>query len=109
MLIKLPLFFIVGVVECFGQCLNIKFIQRSKYLLSFISAFINILIWAFVLSAIVENIHESYLVIISYAFGYALGDVCAIKFDGYLEKLAKLRGFKLRKKKRKCQRMRKKK
>ena len=94
------LFFILGVIECFGTTLNTKFVQRDKKSLSFITSFINILVWAFILTSLIESMGKSWDLVVIYALGYALGDVLGIIFENYLEKLAKLRGFKIRRKRR---------
>ena len=107
MILQATIFFIVGIIECFGVSLNTKLVQRNKYFPSFLTSFVNIVIWAYVISAIIENIDKGPYIVILYALGYGIGDVLGIKFDNYLEKLAKLKGLKIRKKKR-CIRKRKK-
>jgi uncharacterized protein YebE (UPF0316 family) len=99
MIFQYLLFLVLGVVECFGTTLNTKFVQRDKKLPSFITSFINILVWAFVLSTLIESMGKSWDLIIVYGLGYASGDVLGIMFENYLEKLAKLKGFWLKKKK----------
>lgn len=86
------LFFAIGFIEDFITSLNSKFRQHSRKALSFVTAFINILIWYFILQSILEG-GLSKIVILFYATGWALGDVEAIKFANYLEKLVKKRGF----------------
>lgn len=95
----------LGVIECFLQSLNTKLLQRNHKTGCFIISFINIMIWFFVLSTIIENINAVGLIIL-YGLGYASGDVLAIVFDKYLVKIARMKKgkfirklFKRRKKK----------
>jgi uncharacterized protein YebE (UPF0316 family) len=66
--------------------------------LCWIISFINILIWFYVISKLIENLHNIWIILI-YAIGFASGDLLAIQFDKKLELLAKMRGVKYRKKK----------
>lgn len=81
---------LLGTLECFLQSLNTKLLQRNHKIGCWIISFINILIWYYVISIIVENINALGLILL-YAFGYASGDVLAILFDKYLVKLAKMK------------------
>lgn len=92
--------FFVGIIECFLSALHTKFLQKSKKLFCFIVSFLNILIWWYVLRIMVENLTNIYMIIV-YGIGYASGNICALLFDGYLDKLAKIKGFKIKKRKRK--------
>jgi len=96
MIIKCIIYFIVGIVESFGVSLNTKFIQRNKKLYSFVISFVNILIWGYVLLGFIEGI--GHYILFFYALGFGTGDVLAITFDNYLEKLAKIKGLSFKKK-----------
>ena len=71
--------------------------MRDCKLLCFGVSFVSIIIWYYVIATIVENLGDI-MIIISYALGFAAGDVLAIYFDNYLEKIAKSRGLRIRKK-----------
>ena len=90
-IVKYIIYLILGLIECFGLSLNTKFRQRNKKAGAFLTSFINILIWGTVLSTFIQAISKSLLC--TYALGFAIGDVLAIIFDNYLEKLAKIRGL----------------
>lgn len=92
--------FFIGILECFGLSLNTKFLQRNKKIPSFFTSFLNILLWFIVISIAVEQLHN-WTLRISYAFGFALGDILAIYFDGYLDKIAKNYNKFIKRKKRK--------
>ena len=94
------LIILAGFFEAFGSTLNSKFRQKSMKLRTFISSIVNILVWVYIISKIVENISNIKLILV-YAISYASGDVLGLIFDQHLDKLAKLKGIKLRKKKRK--------
>jgi hypothetical protein len=64
----------------------------------FVTALINILIWYYILKAVLAG-DLSNIIIVFYAIGWGLGDVQAVTFAEYLEKIAKKRGFKRRFKK----------
>lgn len=87
--------FIVGIVENFLLALNIKFLQRNRKLHCFIVSYFGILVWYYIISTVVENLHI-FVIIHSYALGFASGDVLAIYFNQYLERIAKSKGLKLR-------------
>ncbi len=92
-ILNILLFFVIGFVECFLTSLNSKQRQYSHKLMTFVTAFINIIIWYYILKSVMEG-NLSNIVVIFYAFGWAFGDVQAIRFAHYLEKLCKKRGFK---------------
>lgn len=94
-MLNLIALFIIGIVENFLLALNIKLLQRNKKLKCFIVSFIGIIIWYYVIATVVENLFKL-IVIVSYALGFALGDVLAIQFNQYLEKVARSKGLKLR-------------
>jgi uncharacterized protein YebE (UPF0316 family) len=100
---KYLILFLVGIIEAFGTTLNSKFRQRSHKSLSFISAIVNVFVWAYIINQVVENINNFWL-IFSYAVAYASGDVLGLYFDGYLEKIAKFKGIKLLKKRKNIKR-----
>ncbi len=88
----------IGIIECFFLSLNTKFLQRSKKLPCFIVSFINVLLWFVVIGLAVENL-KNWGMKLSYALGFATGDIFAIMIDAHLEKLAKFRGIKMKKSK----------
>lgn len=90
--------FIIGAIECFLSAMNTKFLQRNKKLPCFIISYANILIWYYVLRIVIDDLTNLYIINL-YALGFALGDVLALLFDNYLDKLAKFKGLKLKKKK----------
>ena len=96
MIIKIIIYFVVGIIESFGISLNTKFIQRNKKLYAFCVSVCNILIWGFVLLSFLDGLAKYILAF--YALGYATGEVLGITFDNYLEKLAKIKGLSFKKK-----------
>jgi len=96
-MIKYLIITIIGIIEAFGSTLNSKFRQKSKKLFSFITAFVNIVIWYFIISMVIENINNAWLALV-YAISYSLGDVLGLVFDEHLERVAKIKGFKIFKK-----------
>jgi len=86
---------LVGLIEAFCSTLNSKFRQKSKRILTFVTSFINIFVWYCLLRMVIENIANINLAIV-YGIAYALGDVLGLLFDTYLEKIAKFRGIKYR-------------
>lgn len=87
--------FIIGIVENFLLALNTKFLQRNRKLYCFTTSFIYVIIWFTVIAIAVDNIHN-WIMKLSYAFGFASGDVGGIIFNNYLEKIAKSKGLKLK-------------
>ena len=90
---------LAGYWESLGGALNNKFVNKNKRLFSFITAYFNVLVWYFVLRALFSS-DKGWLIIQVYAVGYALGDVGAINFDMFLDKLAKGKGLKFHRKQR---------
>jgi len=90
--------FIIGLVECFFIALNTKFLQRSKKVPCFVVSFVSVLLWFVVIGLAVENLHNWGLRLV-YAAGFSSGDILAISLDSYLEKIAKLKGIKFKKRK----------
>lgn len=88
----------IGIIECFFLSLNTKFLQRSKKIPCFIVSFINVLLWFIVIGLAVENL-KNWGMKLSYALGFASGDIFAIAMDNYLEQIAKFRGVKIKHKK----------
>lgn len=107
MIFKYIIIAIIGLIESFGGSINMKFLQRSKKLFCFITAFFNILLWYFIISMIIEDIANIWLIFV-YATSYAFGDVLAITFDQKLEKIAKTYSVKRKRKKKLKKRSRKK-
>ena len=100
MLTAMFLVFGAGVLECFLSSLKYKFLQRNKKVLCFTTSFIFNLVYIYILAMVLKNLNCLYI-IIAYSFGYAFGDVLAILFNNYLEKVAKINGKKWRRKIRK--------
>ena len=90
--------FFLGLIECFCLALNTKFVVRNKRILSFITSFINIMIWAYIVTMTVENM-GNFFIIATYGIGFGIGDVLAIQFDKYLDIIVKLKGLKFKKRK----------
>ena len=87
---------IIGFIECFGVTLNTKFIQRNKNVLAFITSYLNVLIWVYIIETVGKL--DNRIIIHVYALAFAFATTRAIKFDNKLEKLAKMKGKKLSKK-----------
>lgn len=85
--------FSIGIIECFLISLNTKLLQKNKKILCFITSFINILVWYKVILLATDKLQSIY--ILPYALGFATGNVLAIIFDSYLDKVIQ---FKRRKK-----------
>jgi len=86
----------IGLIECFGLALNTKFLQRSKVIPCFASSFLNQILWFVVIGIAIETIHN-WPLRITYAVGFAIGDILAILLDNKLEKIARLKGLKPKK------------
>lgn len=95
MIWKVLLIFFVGLGESFLASLHLKFFQRNKKFWTFITSVINTVIWYFILASFVENLGNISLVL-AYSLAMGIGDVLAIKFDTYLDKLSKKYGIKIR-------------
>lgn len=96
-MIQYLVLFIIGLIESFGLGLNTKFLQKNKEIPCFFMSLFNQVIWYLMLRSVTENI-ENFILCSFYFVGYAFGDVVAIRFDKYLDKIARFRGFKLKKK-----------
>ena len=88
---------LVGLIEAFLSTINSKFRQKSNKIPSFITSFINVIIWYYLIGKVMENINNTTLALV-YAGSYASGDVLGLIFDDHLDKLAKFSGFKFKKK-----------
>lgn len=95
---KILSLFFVGILENFLSALRIKFLTKNKKIPLAIVDFIYNLVYVYIISLIVTNLKHFYIIVF-YSLGYVTGDLSALRFDGYLDKLAKLRGLKLKKKK----------
>lgn len=89
---------IVGLLEAFISTIYSKFRQRGKLSYTAISCIIYNVTWFYMLAKIIENI-SNWILIAVYIIFCAIGDVLGLRFDKHIEKLAKLRGIKLRKNK----------
>lgn len=97
-MIKLIIIAIVGLLESFISTIYSKFRQRGKYLFTAISCVIYNVTWFYMLAKVIENI-SNWILIAIYIIFCAIGDVLGLRFDKHLEKLAKLRGIKLKRNK----------
>lgn len=75
----LALFFVIGVVEMFIVTAWTKIVAGNQVMMSGIVTFVNVLIWFYVLEAIISNINNLPLVFL-YAFGCALGTMVGTAF-----------------------------
>jgi len=96
---KILSLFFVGILENFLSALRIKFLTKGKKLPLAMVDFVYNIIYIYIISLIVTNLTHFYIIVF-YSFGYVTGDLCALRFDAYLDKLAKLKGLKLKKQKR---------
>ncbi|MFH0806087.1 MAG: hypothetical protein V1901_04380 [Patescibacteria group bacterium] len=95
-MIDLIIIAIVGILESFISTIYSKFRQRSNYLYTAISGLIYNITWFYMLSRVIENIKNIKLIAI-YIIFCMIGDLLGLKFDIYLEKLAKFKGIKIKK------------
>lgn len=80
-----------GILECFLSSIRYKFLQKNKKVLCFSTSFIFNIVYIYVLAMVLKNLNMFYI-ILAYTLGYALGDVLAITFNAYLEKVARING-----------------
>ncbi len=84
------MFFVIGVVEMFIVALWTKTVSGSQVLASGVVTFVNILIYFWVLEAVLSSVNNTPL-IVTYALGCALGTMLASSKT--LERLMRLRTF----------------
>lgn len=71
--------FFVGVIEMIIATTWTKVVSDSQIVASGLITMVNIFIWYYVLQMIVDNINNWQLVVL-YAFGCAIGTVCATMY-----------------------------
>lgn len=85
MILKLIIYFIVGVVQDFFFTLNSRYIAEKKVWPAVAFSFLTILMSMVVLYNILNEINseQSILAIFIYSLGIALGTYLAMKFEGF--------------------------
>jgi len=91
------IFFIVGVLEMLFWALQTKSLIKDKMLHTFIFTFVSVVIWFYVVSKVAENVNNLWLMV-AYSVGCGLGACVTIKIDSYIDKIAKARLWKRKKK-----------
>ena len=81
--------FFVGIIEMIIVTAWTKTVTKTKVLASGVITVINILIWYYVLDKIVNNL-ENIWIVLSYAFGCAVGTMISTYYLGYKEKRKKV-------------------
>lgn len=89
--------FFIGLIELFFWSLQTKALVRDRILNTFIFTFISGMIWFIAVSQVAENINKI-LLMLSYSTGCGLGAILTIKLDKYIDKIAKAKLWKRRKK-----------
>lgn len=101
-IIKALILMLVGFVESFIASLNSLAVNRDKRMMAFWTQILNISIGLLTLKYLLKD-YESFLSVIPYmliyAIGMAFGDVIAINFNQFIEKVVKISLGKKRKKK----------
>jgi uncharacterized protein YebE (UPF0316 family) len=95
------LLFITGFCEETVAILYYKMAQKNyKVYCSFLSM-LRVFLWAFVIQSIFKHLDNSLFIILTYAFGGAIGDYFSLSIEPLLEKrIAKLKRKRGRRKKR---------
>lgn len=94
---KLILFlFLGGMVEDFIASISTTFLVQKKRIECAITSFLNIILYAYVISAVVDSADKFYL-IFAYASGVVVGTLLSMEFTAYLDKLARSFSFKFKK------------
>ncbi|MEK7664909.1 MAG: hypothetical protein AAB361_02085 [Patescibacteria group bacterium] len=85
MILKLAIYFIVGVVQDFFFTLNSRYVAEKKVWPAVAFSFLTILMSMVVLYNILNEINseQSILAIFIYSLGIALGTYLAMKFQGF--------------------------
>ncbi len=89
---------VVGLLESFISTVYSKFRQRGKLLYTAISCIIYNITWFYMLAKIVENI-QNWKLIAVYIIFCAAGDVLGLIFDKHIEKIARIKGIKTKRRK----------
>lgn|GEM_PF-6775519 len=100
------LFFAVGFLEMLFWSLQTKSLVKDRILNTSIFTGISVLIWYYVVDNIAKNM-GSWSLMVAYVVGCILGNIVTIKLDSYIDKLARVRLWK-KKKKRKQRTLKKK-
>jgi hypothetical protein len=87
MLFAIALFFI-GFIESFLASLNVKWLQGGRKLLCFITSYISINIWYYVVCTVID-FKGHWVTLQCYALGFGVGDFMAISFSKYIDSIAK--------------------
>lgn len=84
-IIKLIIYFTVGVIQDFFFTLNSRYIAEKKVFPAVVFSFLTILMSMVVLYNILNEINseQSILAIFIYSLGIALGTYLAMKFEGF--------------------------
>ena len=91
------IFLAVGFLEMLFWSLQTKALVKDRMINTFIFTFISIVIWFYVVSKVAENVNNIWLMI-AYALGCGAGNCLTIKIDAYIDKIAKARLWKRKKK-----------
>jgi uncharacterized protein YebE (UPF0316 family) len=91
------IFLAVGFLEMLFWSLQTKALVKDRMINTFVFTFISIVIWFYVVSKVAENVNNIWLMI-AYAFGCGAGNCLTIKIDAYIDKIAKARLWKRKKK-----------
>jgi uncharacterized protein YebE (UPF0316 family) len=91
------IFLTVGFLEMLFWSLQTKALVKDRMFNTFIFTFISIVIWFYVVSKVAENVNNIWLMI-SYGVGCSFGNCLTIKIDAYIDKIAKARLWKKKKK-----------
>ena len=97
MFIASILFFAVGFLEMLFWSLQTKSLVKDRILNTFVFTFISIVIWFYVVSKVAENVNNLWLML-GYATGCSIGNCITIKIDSYIDKIAKARLWKRKRK-----------
>jgi len=92
------IFLAVGFLEMLFWSLQTKALVKDRMINTFVFTFISIVIWFYVVSKVAENVNNLWLMI-AYALGCGAGNCLTIKIDAYIDKIAKARLWKRKKRK----------
>jgi uncharacterized protein YebE (UPF0316 family) len=91
-------FFVVGLLEMLFWSLQTKALIKDKLTNTFVFTFISVIIWYYVVENVASNISKWWLML-TYATGCSIGNIATIKLDSYIDKLARIRLWKRKRKK----------
>ena len=92
------LFLVVGFLEMLFWSLQTKSLVKDRILNTSIFTGVSVLIWYYVVDNIAKNMGK-WSLMVAYVIGCVLGNVVTIKLDSYIDKLAKKRLWKKKRKK----------